>query len=393
MPSPGRPGLTWRQGRCLPYGDGVTFWALGEIVKAHAGILETDDPAAAGAKIDDAVAGGPGPRLAPPAAATARRRRCLVAGRARRAVHRLADVPRGASPRPTRRCSCSRTSTGRTTRCSPSSSTSPTGPKGVPLLVVATARPELFERHATFAAGLPNVNRINLAPLSDAETGRARRAGSWARSCRPALQAPDPRAGRGQPPLRRGVRPAAHRPRPARRGRRGGGAQAGRRAAAPGLDRRAHRRPPRHPPAGAQGDARRRRRRGQGVLGRGRGGDGRAGRRRRDRRDARARPQGARPPGPPQLDGRRGRVRLLARPHPRRRLQPAARAPRRAARHVAAAQWLEAKAGERVEDIAEVLAHHYATALDLARAAGQAERAAELEPRPSSTSPSRARRR
>ena len=28
--------LTWRKGRCLPYGDGVPFWALGEIVKAHA---------------------------------------------------------------------------------------------------------------------------------------------------------------------------------------------------------------------------------------------------------------------------------------------------------------------------------------------------------------------
>ena len=41
----GRPGLvTWRQGRCLPYGEGITFWALGEIVKAHAGILETDPP-------------------------------------------------------------------------------------------------------------------------------------------------------------------------------------------------------------------------------------------------------------------------------------------------------------------------------------------------------------
>ena len=26
--------ISWRQGRCLPYGDGVTFWALGEIVKA-----------------------------------------------------------------------------------------------------------------------------------------------------------------------------------------------------------------------------------------------------------------------------------------------------------------------------------------------------------------------
>ena len=40
-----RPELiTWHQGRCLPYGEGVTFWALGEIVKAHAGILESDAP-------------------------------------------------------------------------------------------------------------------------------------------------------------------------------------------------------------------------------------------------------------------------------------------------------------------------------------------------------------
>src|SRR4029453_2190229 len=34
--------VTWRQGRSLPYGDGVTFWALAEIVKADAGILETE---------------------------------------------------------------------------------------------------------------------------------------------------------------------------------------------------------------------------------------------------------------------------------------------------------------------------------------------------------------
>ena len=34
----------WRQGRCLPYGEGITFWALGEIVKAEAGILESDPP-------------------------------------------------------------------------------------------------------------------------------------------------------------------------------------------------------------------------------------------------------------------------------------------------------------------------------------------------------------
>jgi len=34
--------ITWRQGRCLAYGDGVTLWALGEIVKAQVGILEQD---------------------------------------------------------------------------------------------------------------------------------------------------------------------------------------------------------------------------------------------------------------------------------------------------------------------------------------------------------------
>ena len=33
--------ITWRYGRCLPYGNGVTFWALGEIVKAQAGSTRT----------------------------------------------------------------------------------------------------------------------------------------------------------------------------------------------------------------------------------------------------------------------------------------------------------------------------------------------------------------
>ena len=37
--------ISWRHGRCLPYGEGVTFWALGEMVKAQAGILEGDDEA------------------------------------------------------------------------------------------------------------------------------------------------------------------------------------------------------------------------------------------------------------------------------------------------------------------------------------------------------------
>jgi class 3 adenylate cyclase/tetratricopeptide (TPR) repeat protein len=48
--------ITWRQGRSLPYGEGVSFWALGEIVKAHAGILESDSREATLAKLGEAVA-------------------------------------------------------------------------------------------------------------------------------------------------------------------------------------------------------------------------------------------------------------------------------------------------------------------------------------------------
>jgi class 3 adenylate cyclase len=46
----------WRQGRCLPYGEGVALWALGELVKAQAGILESDPAEQATAKLDRAVA-------------------------------------------------------------------------------------------------------------------------------------------------------------------------------------------------------------------------------------------------------------------------------------------------------------------------------------------------
>ena len=43
------------RGVACPYGEGITFWALGEIVKAEAGILESDAPTAATAKLDAAV--------------------------------------------------------------------------------------------------------------------------------------------------------------------------------------------------------------------------------------------------------------------------------------------------------------------------------------------------
>ena len=53
-----RPEIVyWRQGRCLPYGEGIAFWALGEVVKAHAGILESDGPEEAKSKLRAAVDG------------------------------------------------------------------------------------------------------------------------------------------------------------------------------------------------------------------------------------------------------------------------------------------------------------------------------------------------
>ena len=42
----------------------------------------------------------------------------------------------------------------------------------MPLLLLCTARPELYERHPNWAAGLRNATAINLAPLTDKETAQ-----------------------------------------------------------------------------------------------------------------------------------------------------------------------------------------------------------------------------
>jgi class 3 adenylate cyclase len=45
----------WHRGRCLAYGEGVTYWALAEMVRGRAGILEGEDRASAGPKLREAV--------------------------------------------------------------------------------------------------------------------------------------------------------------------------------------------------------------------------------------------------------------------------------------------------------------------------------------------------
>ncbi|HXG26330.1 MAG TPA: adenylate/guanylate cyclase domain-containing protein [Candidatus Binatia bacterium] len=46
----------WHEGRSPAYGSGITFWALGEMVRARAEINETDDPATTRAKLAASVA-------------------------------------------------------------------------------------------------------------------------------------------------------------------------------------------------------------------------------------------------------------------------------------------------------------------------------------------------
>jgi class 3 adenylate cyclase/tetratricopeptide (TPR) repeat protein len=43
------------KGRCLPYGEGITFWPLAEAAKAHAGILDTDPAEVALSKLRAAI--------------------------------------------------------------------------------------------------------------------------------------------------------------------------------------------------------------------------------------------------------------------------------------------------------------------------------------------------
>ena len=125
-----RPELvTWRQGRCLPYGEGITFWALGEIVKAHAGILESDPPDGRHGE----ARRGAARRATSGRGFASGCCRCWGSRRRRRRSGRSCSRPGAGSwsrsRRCIRRCWCSRTCIGPTTRCSPSSSTWPIAPR------------------------------------------------------------------------------------------------------------------------------------------------------------------------------------------------------------------------------------------------------------------------
>src|SRR5205823_8655750 len=45
----------WHDGRSPAYGDGITFWALGEMVRMRSGLLETDDEPTTRAKVAETL--------------------------------------------------------------------------------------------------------------------------------------------------------------------------------------------------------------------------------------------------------------------------------------------------------------------------------------------------
>jgi class 3 adenylate cyclase len=362
-----RPGLVrWRQGRCLPYGEGIAYWALGEIVKAECGILESDPPEEAETKLeralprDDLDFAWLKARLAPLVGAGGEPasqeesftawRRCLESwAEARETILVFEDLHWGDEALLSFLEHLADWS------------------QGVPLLLLCTARPELYEQHPSWAAGLRNATTINLAPLTDEETARLI-ATLLERAVLPAetQQALLERAGGNPLYAEEFVRLLAD------RGAQGevtevpDSVQA---LIAARLDTLSPER------KSLLQDA--------AVLGKVFWSGALAEMGAREPREvenalhelSRKELVRAARTSSMEAEAEYGFWHLLVGDVCYAQIPRAARA----VRHRAAAAWLERKAGERADDLADVLAHHYLTALELGRAAGQGAATEELE--------------
>jgi tetratricopeptide (TPR) repeat protein len=170
--------MYWRQGRCLPYGEGVTYWALSEMVKAHGGILETDSAD----KVQEKLAGVVAEAL------EGGSDREWVEGHLRPLVG-LADEEHVGGDRQAEAFAAWRRFLEALAERSPlvlvfedlhwaddslldfiDHLVEWAG--GVPMLVVCTARPELLTRRPGWGGGKLNAATISLAPLSNDDTAR-----------------------------------------------------------------------------------------------------------------------------------------------------------------------------------------------------------------------------
>jgi class 3 adenylate cyclase/tetratricopeptide (TPR) repeat protein len=361
-----RPGLVrWRQGRCLPYGEGIAFWALGEIVKAECGILESDSPQVAEAKLERAL-----PADDPDRAWLKARLAPLVGAGGEPAAQEESFTA-------WRRFLESLAAEGPTVLVFEDLHWADEAllsflehladwAEGVPLLILCTARPELYEQHPTFGANARNAQRINLAPLTDEETARLL-ASLLERAVLPAdtQQALLERAGGNPLYAEEFVRLLADRGEPGEV-EVPGSVQA---LIAARLDTLSPER------KSLLQDA--------AVLGKVFWAGALAEMGNRDPGEVEqalhelARKELVRPARTSSMEGEAeyGFWHLVVRDVCYQQIPRAVRA----VRHRAAAAWIERKAGERVEDLADVLAHHSLQALELTRAAGQTDETEELE--------------
>jgi class 3 adenylate cyclase/tetratricopeptide (TPR) repeat protein len=162
--------IYWRHGRSLPYGEGVTYWALAEMVKAQAGILESDSADEAARKLREA-AGDPWVEshlrplagLGGAAEASGERR-----GEAFAAWRRFFETLAEERPLVLVFEDLHWADEGLLDFVDHLVDWA----GDVPLLAVCTSRPELFERRPGWGGGKPNAVTLSLSPLSDEDTAR-----------------------------------------------------------------------------------------------------------------------------------------------------------------------------------------------------------------------------
>src|SRR5690349_10603060 len=167
--------IWWRQGRALPYGSGVSFWAVGEIVKAQAGINENDDAGTVAAKVRESVAeavddaderdwisGHLEPLLGLSDEAALDRQEAFAAWR--RYLEGIAE----SQPLVLVFEDLHWADEGLLDFVDHLSEWA----SGVPLLILATARPELLDRRPNWGGGKLNATTLALAPLDDASAAR-----------------------------------------------------------------------------------------------------------------------------------------------------------------------------------------------------------------------------
>ena len=120
----------WHRGRCLAYGEGVTYWALADMVRMRCRVAEDEDAATGAEKVR---ATSTSTSWIPTTGRSSSHDCCSCwgGGARSRASGSSCSPPGGCSssgwPTPTRSCSSSRTCSGRTRACSTSSSTCSSG--------------------------------------------------------------------------------------------------------------------------------------------------------------------------------------------------------------------------------------------------------------------------